>query len=100
MAIISHKFMHFDMKLLVGDGGGLFYHLHPCTTILIVIVPIIQILPIILIVFIEIYDFNGIDPTTTILSLIIMVMAFLFFLTKSLSLVPKCFDKVVALQQS
>jgi hypothetical protein len=52
---ISHKFVHFPMKLLVGDGGGLFYHLHPHTTILIVIVPIIQILPIILIIFIFLF---------------------------------------------
>jgi hypothetical protein len=60
---ISHKFVQFPMKLHVGDGGGLFNHLHPRTTILIVIVPIIQILPIILIIFhISIYDFNGIIP--------------------------------------
>ncbi len=50
--LISHKFVHFPMKLLVGDGGGISNHLHPHTTIFIVIVPIIQILPIILIIFI------------------------------------------------
>jgi hypothetical protein len=50
--LISHKLVHFPMKLPIGDGGGLFNRLHPRTTILIVIVPIIQILSIILIIFI------------------------------------------------
>ncbi len=45
----------------------------------------------------SIHDSNSIDPTTLILltSLITMAMVFMFFLTKSLSLLPKCFGRVV-----
>jgi hypothetical protein len=53
--LISHEFVHFPMKLSIGDGGGLFNHLHLRITILIGIVPMTQILPIILIIFIFIY---------------------------------------------